>query len=148
MRPSLDIGVASRAGCILEGARKQNRVDVCTPFTPSLPLHRRKWTQRSYCSLQTFFRLLPRANTISLRMFSPFEGLLEFLSVMDTDIPHADGIHTARVDVMDEAFFEPKIMSVILIPNVEVLKVVSLDIKQWFVDAPGAGHRLRSLHGL
>ncbi len=39
-------------------------------------------------------------------------------------------------------------MSVILIPNVAVLEVVSLAIKQWFVDTPGAGHRLRSLHGL
>ncbi|KAF8907094.1 hypothetical protein CPB85DRAFT_1436640 [Mucidula mucida] len=77
------------------------------------------------------FSLVAQGEHHFLRMFSPFEGLLEFLSVMDTDIPHADGIHTARVDVMDEA-----------------AKVVSLDIKQWFVDAPGAGHRLRSLHGL
>ncbi len=55
-------------------------------------------------SLQTYFCMLPRANSISVRVSRPFPGLLELLSITDTDIPHADGIHTARVDVVDEDY--------------------------------------------
>ncbi len=59
----------------------------------------------------------------------------------DADIPHAGGVYTARVKV-DDGVFRRKILSAI--PNVEVLEVNSLDINQWFIDAPTAGHRLRS----
>ncbi|KAF8871273.1 hypothetical protein CPB85DRAFT_1352764 [Mucidula mucida] len=61
----------------------------------------------------------------------------------DADIPHADGVHTARVDV-DGDVFARKILSAM--PNVEVLETRAVTIDRWFIDAPTAGYRLRCLH--
>ncbi|KAF8996378.1 hypothetical protein BDZ89DRAFT_807848 [Hymenopellis radicata] len=93
-------------------------------------------------SMHTFIRLFPRASSISLSISSLAAHFPEFSSLMDNKISHADRVHTARVDV-DDATFGRKILSAI--PNVEVLEAGWVDISQWFIDAPTAGHRLRSL---
>ncbi|KAF8890873.1 hypothetical protein CPB85DRAFT_1332786 [Mucidula mucida] len=59
------------------------------------------------------------------------------------DIPHTDGVHTARVDVDDEVFGR-RIVSAL--PNVEVLATTTRIVDQWFTGASTAGHCLRSLH--
>ncbi|KAF8875256.1 hypothetical protein CPB85DRAFT_549278 [Mucidula mucida] len=94
-------------------------------------------------SLQTFISLFPRAHSVSLKISHPPTGIPEFVSIMENaDIPHADGVHTARVDVGDAAFGR-RVLSAI--PNVEVL-TRAVNIDQWFIDAPTAGYRLHSLH--
>ncbi|KAF8907122.1 hypothetical protein CPB85DRAFT_1254446 [Mucidula mucida] len=77
-------------------------------------------------SLQTFVRLLPQANTISLYIYC-----------------RKHQVHTARVIVFDKVL-ECKLLSAI--PNIEVLELRAWDIEQWFVDVPTAGHRLHSFH--
>ncbi|KAF8907136.1 hypothetical protein CPB85DRAFT_1563239 [Mucidula mucida] len=95
-------------------------------------------------SLQTFISLFPRAHSVSLKISHPPTGIPEFVSIMENaDIPHADGVHTARVDVGDAAFGR-RVLSAI--PNVEVLETRAVNIDQWFIDAPTAGYRLHSLH--
>ncbi|KAF9002643.1 hypothetical protein BDZ89DRAFT_1050131 [Hymenopellis radicata] len=94
-------------------------------------------------AMQTFIRLFPRATSISICLGTLEEHFPELISLVDNaEIFHADRVHTARVDVDDEMFGR-KILSAI--PNVEVLEAEQLDIDQWFIDAPTAGHRLRSL---
>ncbi|KAF8996383.1 hypothetical protein BDZ89DRAFT_807931 [Hymenopellis radicata] len=94
-------------------------------------------------SMQTFIRLFPRATSISICLGTLEEHFPELISLVDNaEIFHADRVHTARVDVDDETFSR-KILSAI--PNVEVLEAEQLDIDQWFIDAPTAGHRLHSL---
>ncbi|KAF8907115.1 hypothetical protein CPB85DRAFT_1312360 [Mucidula mucida] len=74
-------------------------------------------------SLQTFVRVFPRANSISLDVYCPQYSTPEFRSVMkDLEIPRADRVHTARIMAFDEVF-ERKFLSAI--PNVEVLEVRS-----------------------
>ncbi len=100
----------------------------------------------SMSSLQTFIRLFPRANTISLEIsYHEPDELIPALSCImdDADIPHAGGVHTARIDVDDDAFGR-KILSVI--PNVEVLEMSFFAVNQWLIDSSTAGHCLRSLH--
>ncbi|KAF8998208.1 hypothetical protein BDZ89DRAFT_1252620 [Hymenopellis radicata] len=88
-------------------------------------------------SMQAFICLFPRANSISLRIFSA-SAQEELVSLMDyAEISHADRVHTARVNVGDETFGR-KILSAI--PNVEVLQAESVNIDQWF---QGGGKMLR-----
>ncbi|KAF8890874.1 hypothetical protein CPB85DRAFT_1332796 [Mucidula mucida] len=92
-------------------------------------------------SLKTFIRLFPRADTISLHIEADSEDFRSFMG--NFDIPHTDGVHTARVDVDDEVFGR-RIVSAL--PNVEVLATIARTIDQWFTGTSIAGHRLRSLH--
>ncbi|KAF8998063.1 hypothetical protein BDZ89DRAFT_1122293 [Hymenopellis radicata] len=93
-------------------------------------------------SIQTFIRLFPRANSISLRISSLHTRVLEFISIIaNANISHANQVNTARVDVSEKVFCQ-KILSAI--PNVEALEVGPANISQWFIDAPTAGHRLRT----
>ncbi|KAF8907121.1 hypothetical protein CPB85DRAFT_1436671 [Mucidula mucida] len=95
-------------------------------------------------SLQTFIHLFPQGNTIFLYIYSDECIIPEFSSVMSAaKIPHADQVHTARINVWNSVL-ERKLLSVI--PNIEVLEVDTWNIDQWFADVPTAGHCLRSFH--
>ncbi|KAF9032679.1 hypothetical protein BDZ89DRAFT_573871 [Hymenopellis radicata] len=98
-------------------------------------------------TFQTFLRLLPRADTISvcfsLREYLPI-AIPELASMIDgAEIPLATHVHTARVFCLHEALFR-KIMYAI--PNVERLEIgTDFPSGLRFLDLPNPGCCLHSL---
>ncbi|KAF9032672.1 hypothetical protein BDZ89DRAFT_573797 [Hymenopellis radicata] len=101
-------------------------------------------------TFQTFLRLFPRADTISVYLFRGFLNhhlprIPELASMIDgAEIPLATRVHTARVFFYEDQAFFRKIMSAI--PNVEILEIHSLAGGELsLLQLPNPGHCLRSL---
>ncbi|KAF9026526.1 hypothetical protein BDZ89DRAFT_1161224 [Hymenopellis radicata] len=95
-------------------------------------------------TFQTFLRLFPRAETISVELSSRHLRIPELASMIDVaEISLATRVHTARVFFYELEVFYQKIMSAI--PNVEILEIRSIFGEMRLIHLPNPGRCLRSL---